>query len=118
MSTKTDFLPEKVRKEVEEFVDRLTADLEDEILEVIIFGSSVRGELHEESDIDILCVVTDRNLKLFTQITGMAYEVFLHHGRLLSVKVFSKRDFDRLVGLNTAFVRNVLSEGEVLWRKN
>lgn len=118
MSIETDFLPEKVREEVEEFVDRLTTALEDEILEVIIFGSSVRGDLHEESDIDILCVITDRNLKLFTQITGIAYEVFLDHERLLSVKVFSKRDFDRLVGLNTAFIRNVLSEGEVLWRKN
>lgn len=118
MSIRTDFLPKKVREEVGEFVDRLTTDLEDEILEVIIFGSSVRGELHEESDIDILCVITDRNLKLFTQITGIAYEVFLHHGRLLSVKIFSKRDFDRLVGLNTAFIRNVLSEGEILWRKS
>lgn len=118
MSIKTDFLPEKVREEVEEFVDCLTTDIEDEILEIIIFGSSVRGELHEESDIDILCVVTDRNLNLSTQIIGIAYEVFLDHGRLLSVKVFSKRDFDRLVGLNSAFIRNVLSEGEVLWRKN
>lgn len=118
MSMKTDFLPDIVREEVKEFMDRLTSAFGDQIVEVIIFGSSVRGELHEESDIDILCVATERSLELFTQITGIAYEVFLDYGRPLSVKVFSKRNFDQLVGLNTAFISNVLSEGKVLWKKS
>jgi len=115
---KTDFLPTEVRNEVDKLVERITAEFKDSLLKIIVFGSAARGQLHDESDIDILCLIKKRDLDLFTKITEIAYDIFLEGGKLLSIKVLEDDRFNYLIKLDTAFVKNVLSEGKILWEKS
>ena len=118
MKVETDFLPTEVRNEVDKLVEKITSKFKDSLLKIIVFGSAARGQLHDESDIDILCLIKKRNLDLFTQITDIAYDIFLEGGKLLSIKVLEEDRFNYLIKLDEAFVKNVLSEGKVLWEKS
>jgi predicted nucleotidyltransferase len=118
MKLKTDFLPTEVRNEVNKLVERITTEFKDGLLKIIVFGSAARGQLHGESDIDILCLVKKKNLDLFTQMTDIAYDIFLEEGKLLSIKVLEQDRFNYLIKLNEAFAKNILSEGKVVWEKS
>ncbi len=62
----------------------------------ILFGSQVRGDAEEESDIDVL-VILDREVNTLVRekIYDIAYEIELKYDIVLDVSVFSKFEWDR-----------------------
>jgi len=90
---------------VEEFITYLKGHFGDRLRGVYLFGSYVRGEYTEESDIDVL-VVGDLSLD---DIIDEIFRILIEYGVLLNVIVEKPEEFERWK--ETSFHRTVLSEG-------
>jgi predicted nucleotidyltransferase len=82
-----------------------------EIRKIILFGSAARGDAREDSDIDILVVAKNEDYQLQKALSGIAFDLMLETKELLSVKVFSRQEFEFLREVNSSFLSNVLKEG-------
>ena len=76
---------ERYRKPIVEFVRRALERYRDEIEGIILFGSVARNEGKEDSDVDVLAIVKERNIKDMKEIHGMAFEVSMEQDISLDV---------------------------------
>ncbi|MGH9001189.1 MAG: nucleotidyltransferase family protein [Acidimicrobiia bacterium] len=60
---------------VVDFRDRLRAMLGDRVRDLRLFGSKVRGDFHDESDIDILVLLDESDHTTGMAIARLAYEI-------------------------------------------
>lgn len=107
----------KEKKAVLEFKDRMNQNFSDKIRLIELFGSKARGDSGKESDIDLLVVTTEKNLKLRDMIYDVVIDVDLKYNVYLSLKVFPSREFNRLQKLDTPFMQNIKKEAIVIWQQ-
>lgn len=81
-------LDSEERRWVEEFRDRIRAKLGPRVRDLRIFGSKVRGDDHDESDIDLLVLIGDSDADTERWVVELAHEI----SPWLAPMV---RDFDR-----------------------
>lgn len=81
------------------------------IEKIILFGSRVRGDEKPYSDYDVLIVVDERERDILDAVHDSVMDALLATGRLVSPKVYRRRDFDRFCAIPTPFFKNVLKEG-------
>lgn len=95
---------------LDELRRKLCAEFEIETL--VVFGSVVRGEADEESDIDLL-VVTPRPLTRFErhQITDLVFEVNLRYGTNFSTLVIDRHFWEDRAVTVLPFRDEILKEG-------
>jgi predicted nucleotidyltransferase len=96
------------------FVDRARSQHGDEIVELYVFGSTVRGEAHgRASDVDVLIVLPDGPDRdaIADSLRDIAYDVMLEYGPLVELHILDEPTFERHRQEGNRFVRNVLSEG-------
>ncbi len=89
-----------------------------EIKEVYLFGSRCRDDWKPDSDYDILIVLEKKDRKIISELYDAVLEILLNTGRLISLKIFSLSEFNRLKSIPTPFVHNVISEGINLGKSN
>lgn len=80
------------------------------IKQVILYGSHVRSEAAEDSDVDIL-VVVDKSLNPFEVRKGLSdllFDILLEEGELVSVIAVPEDFFENY---NSPFMLNVKKEG-------
>lgn len=95
---------------VDQFI-RLNADLHEKIKGIYLFGSRARGEEREDSDYDLLLIVTEGfSLLDKDRLYDRAMDILLDTGNLLSLKIFKAKEFQRLNELGTPFAKNVMKE--------
>ncbi len=94
-----------------EFKDTLLQNFPGRIRAIKLYGSKARGDYRGESDIDVFVLVGESDSEVEDKICDIATEMLLKHGVLISPMVVSKEHFDRLIYLQTAFVRNVETQG-------
>ncbi|NJE02467.1 nucleotidyltransferase domain-containing protein [Thermococcus sp. JdF3] len=92
-------------KALEDFLKFLKGNFEGRIEEVYLFGSYVRGDYTEESDVDLLVV---GDVSLDELIDGI-FNVLMRHGVVLNVVVEKPEEFKRW--RDTSFHRTVINEG-------
>ena len=63
------------RRSVEEFRERVSAELGVRLRDLRIFGSKVRGDDHPESDIDLLVLVDDLDPTTYDRILQIAQSI-------------------------------------------
>ncbi len=85
-----------------------------EIQEVYLFGSRARGDWRPDSDYDLLMVVNKKDQALIALIYDAVMDILLATGRLISLKIFTCQEFNRLADIPTPFMRQVLQEGKKL----
>ena len=85
--------------------------LKDDSLEVMLFGSKARGDDRQDSDLDLLVIVSGKSWQLADQVYGVATDLLLETGICLSPKVLSREEYDRLMRDETPFLMNVAAEG-------
>lgn len=108
----------KTEEEIIKFVQEVLNNYKETIFTIILFGSAVRGELTEESDIDFLIVTYNtKRLDLLKKITRIATGIVLKYGRPISIKVYDIDQYEYLKRLETPFMRNIEREGKVLWKR-
>jgi predicted nucleotidyltransferase len=109
-------VPSREKIELREFTERIKDELEGRIKLIKLFGSASRGELDDESDLDVLIVTKDEPFKVRKKITGIATEMCLKYGRYISLKIYSQKEYDYLNRLETPFMKIINKEGKTLWK--
>lgn len=103
--------------ELAEFTREVVSKYRDIIELIELFGSAVRGELQEDSDLDLLIVVKTNPFKVRKGFVSLATEMCLKYGRLISLKIYDKEQYDYLNYLETPFMKNIEKEGKILWKR-
>jgi uncharacterized protein (UPF0332 family)/predicted nucleotidyltransferase len=98
-----------------EFLSRLQERCGDCIAHVWLFGSRVRGDFDEESDVDLLIVARDGDDMLRKAVGEIAFTLSLEHGVLLCEHVVSTWRFAQMRARQELIYRNVVGEGIDLW---
>nr|HID14926.1 HEPN domain-containing protein [Anaerolineae bacterium] len=98
-----------------EFLSWLRERCGDRIAYVWLFGSKVRGDFDEESDVDLLIVAHDVDDALEEAVGEMAYDLSLKHGILLCEHVVSAWRFAQMRARQEFIYENVVGEGIDLW---
>ena len=82
-------------------------------VEVRLYGSEARGEVHEKSDIDLLVLVPKDKVSLQDdlEITAPLYDIELQTGVLINALILPKREWGRKV---TPFYESVMQDSVVL----
>ena len=89
----------------------------DKIEQVVLFGSAARGESDEESDIDILVVLKDRDNKLKDEISMASFEMILNNNVILSPIVMDKKTFEWHKRYKDPLYNSIERDGINLWTK-
>jgi len=82
-----------------------------EIRRLILFGSRARGDAAADSDYDLLVVVDQKSAELREALYDAVLDTLLESGRLVSLKIFTSSEFERLNRLGTPFMERVHREG-------
>ena len=100
-------------KIVEEFKSRLPEEVVNHLERLIVFGSRAKGEAPEDSDLDLVALVDEKTREIEELLDDAAYSVMWDHDfkPIISLKVFSKYDFDSAVQRGLSFYRNVDRHG-------
>jgi predicted nucleotidyltransferase len=101
----------RYRKPVAEFVRRVLENYKDKIDSIILFGSVARGEAREDSDVDILVVVKERDINDMKEIYGIAFEVTMEHSQAISLKIYAINEVVHRIEIAAPFIKEVLKEG-------
>ncbi len=94
-----------------EFRKRLMKELGQPV-KVIMFGSQARGDATKESDIDLLVILPSLESAVMNLAFGIAWEVGLDAGKVISVVPAEKNELKRLAA--SPFYRAVKREGIVV----
>jgi predicted nucleotidyltransferase len=76
-----------------------------------VFGSRARDEGTEESDLDVLVVVQDRDRALYRRIVEESLDIDLAYGTNLAPTILSAKEYQQNRECGTPFYRNVEREG-------
>lgn len=76
-----------------------------------LFGSKVRGESDEESDIDIVVVIEDVNWAIEKDIYEICFYIGLKYDVLISPIIYSMREVNDTLTQATPFFKAVEKEG-------
>ena len=76
-----------------------------------LFGSRSRNDWRPDSDYDVLLVVDQKDAETKSLVYEAVIDILLETGRLVSLKIFTQAEFDRLRAIPTPFITTVLTEG-------
>jgi uncharacterized protein len=96
---------------LEAIAARLREKLGDRITRMYAFGSRVRGDHHEWSDLDVLVVVKEKNPHIQREIVEMFVDSEMESGIPFSVVIKEERVFNLERSLNSPFYQNIMREG-------
>jgi len=98
---------------INDFKRRIPSEIITHILEIIVFGSRVRGDAKVNSDLDIAVLVDQRTENLERQLENIAYEVMFDNDFkiIISLKIFKGEIFQHALAQGYSFYRNVKNEG-------
>jgi predicted nucleotidyltransferase len=85
--------------------------LNDHIQEIYLFGSRCRDDWRPDSDYDILIVLRSNDRQIVSRLYDAVMDILLDTGRLISLKIFTVSEFNRLKSIPTPFMENVINEG-------
>lgn len=93
--------------------EHLTKMYGEQIKQIILYGSHVRGEALKDSDVDIL-VLVDETLNPFEvrkSLSDLLFDILLEKDEFISVITLPEHFFERY---NSPFLLNVKKEGVIV----
>jgi predicted nucleotidyltransferase len=88
-----------------------------QLVEVLLFGSKARNEAHTDSDVDVAVILREPSAQDLSEVRGLAFDIWLTCGILLSVRAMSQQGWEALGSLQSLFYRNVKRDGVSLLPK-
>jgi predicted nucleotidyltransferase len=110
-------LTSREKAALSEFVARLREKYADEVMLVVLFGSKVRGDFDEESDLDVLVVVKDSDWRFRDEVALAAFEPMLEHDTVITPLVIDLDHYQWLQRYHAPLYRNIQAEGVDLWMR-
>lgn len=104
-------------KVTRQFVEKIVSLYGDILESIILFGSWAKGTQSPESDVDLLIVMADRDPEVMEQIYEEVLDILLNHQVDISLKIYSKGQFQHWMNLGTPFMAEVSKTGVKLWSK-
>jgi len=108
-------LSELENKVLRGFIKYLTNLYPEQVVSIDLFGSKARGDAGPDSDIDLLIIVQDRDNIDRNKIYDYVLDAEFDHGINISLKIYNKDEYDKLVKMNVPFTANVQKERLTLW---
>lgn len=99
------------QRAVREFAQVLRSTYGHIIKEIILFGSKARGDRRQESDIDILIVLTNVSFQIKKTISELAAKENLKHNVLISTIRYDAATWESPVISRSPFGQTVRNEG-------
>ncbi len=109
--------PQKVSDRVLKRFFSLIAPVSEWIDLIVLFGSRARGDARHSSDYDLLVIVPQNDERLMASLYEAVVDVNIETGKLVSLQVFTRAEYERLKAMPTTFIQVVHEEGIVLWAK-
>jgi predicted nucleotidyltransferase len=100
--------PELLKRVVDRLVQGLHPD------RIYLFGSHARGQAREDSDIDLLVVVSDSDLPRHRR-EALSYDLLWGLKTPVDVIVLTQAEFQRASRVKTSLASTVRAEGEMLY---
>ncbi len=107
---------EKEKEVLKKIGDILSKD--ERIMKIIAFGSRVRGDFREDSDLDVLVVITRKDREIKEMIMDAFYEYELKEEIPFSVIILSEEEFGFNENLGSPFIKQIKEEGVVIYDIN
>ena len=101
----------KVCRMIEDVDKGIRRVFKKKLKKIIIFGSYARGDYDDESDIDFMVLVKDRDLKKFEDIIlDLEVDLSIKYGKLPSIFIYNIDDYYNDIDL-IDLLKNIESEG-------
>ena len=88
------------QRALEEFVEYLQKSVPDQVEYVALFGSKARGDSQQDSDIDVLVILSKEDRELRREILKQAARFSLEYDVLLSPRVIGAERWEKLRGFS------------------
>ncbi len=98
-----------------EFLTRVLEQHGSDVELVKLFGSKVRGDFDEESDIDVLVVVKDKNGHIWDDLVALEVDLMLKYNVVISSLIMSKENYEWHRRYRAPLYRSIEREGIDLW---
>jgi len=105
----------KAWKVLANFRDRVLKDLGDHINAIVVYGSVARGVYREDSDIDVLIVGSDKEIK--SKVSEISYEIDYENNfeTFITPVYYTREEIEHRVKVGSPFIYEVLEDGVVLY---
>ena len=110
-------LTNREKAALSEFVARLRERYADEVVLVTLFGSKVRGDFDEESDLDVLVVLKNGDWRFRDEVALVAFDPMLEHDIVIMPLVIDLEHYQWLQRYHAPLYRNIQAEGVDLWTR-
>ena len=102
-------------KALADFRDRVLKELGNRVNAIILYGSVARGETGEESDIDVLIVGRDKDVR--SKISEISYEIDYENRfeTFITPVYYTKEEIEHRIKVGSPFIYEVLKDGVVLY---
>ena len=106
-------IDDKDRKVLDELKKGIPAEVRNHIKKIWVYGSRVRGDSQDDSDLDVLALIDKKDPLLERKLEDVAYQVMWNcdFNPIISLKVFLESHFQDALSKGYSFYRNVASEG-------
>ncbi len=105
-------IPDSVRAALAEYKEALQRVFGERLLRAVLFGSFARGVTHEDSDVDVLVVLSSRRAKDGHRAVDAAVEVMLRRPEIvLSPMVMTPEELDALRASERRLARDIDADG-------
>lgn len=103
----------KERRALNELADVLAN--ETSVLKIIAYGSRVRGDFREDSDLDVLVIIEKRDRYIKERIIDIFYSYEMNLDIPFSVTILSKEEFDFNDAMGSPFIKSIKEEGLLIY---
>ena len=87
----------------------------DDLTDVLLFGSQIKGQAHKDSDYDILIILKQKaDWKIEREISDLCFEVDLKYNIITDTHVIGESELNTLRGKQPIFV-NAIANGLHTW---
>jgi predicted nucleotidyltransferase len=106
-------MDERDKALITDLKERLPQQIKNHIKRFIVFGSRVRGEATEGSDLDIIVLVDEKTPEIEKVLDDIVYQVMWDHDfkTIISLKIFAESKFDDAFSKGFSFYRHVAEDG-------
>ena len=79
--------------------------------DLYLFGSRCRNDWRPDSDYDILVLLDHKDKQIIDKLYDAVMDILFETGQLISLKIFTISQFNRLRSIPTPFIGQVMKEG-------
>jgi len=108
------YLNKTEKRVIDSFVKELREKLGDEIVSIRLFGSKVRGDLYQDSDIDIFILVKEKTPHIREKASDLVADYIFDYDIPLSIALYDLFEYKKNKELGSFFFESVEKEGILL----